>query len=167
MHNSEVTYTPNEGVYNIKNALDEILRTAIATFESYNVELPSRRYWTVGTPVLDCPQLVVSFVQGYLGRPGDQASEPVRCNVPRSIVASVTIAREIPTVGQNGRAPSAEKIQAGAEMAAIDAWVFLSTIEQYDLWNDGFGLGVIATVDVSEPEGGLQAVTMQLTLAVA
>jgi len=158
---------PDESVYNIKNALDEILNTAVTTFESYNVELPSRRYWTVGTPVLDCPQLVVSLVQGYLGRPGDQASEPVRCTVPRTIVTTVTIARQIPTVGQNGRAPAAEKIQEGAEMAAIDAWVFLSTIEQYDLWNDGFGLGVIATVDMNEPEGGLQAVTMQLTLAVA
>jgi hypothetical protein len=35
------------------------------------------------------------------------------------------------------------------------------------MWdNTGYGLGVIATVDVGEAQGGFQTVNMQLTMAV-
>ena len=48
------------------NLLDGVLSKTIETFESFNVPLPSRRYWTMGEPAIDCAQLVVSFLQLYL-----------------------------------------------------------------------------------------------------
>ena len=70
-------------------------------------------------------------------------------------------------VGQNGRPPSAEKIELASSVSAIDAWVLMESLNLFDQWDDGsYGLGVIATVDVSEPEGGFQIVNMDLTLAV-
>lgn len=157
----------SEDATNLRDMLNGVVERLENTFQSYNVELPNRRYWTMGQPAIDCDQLVVSFVQMYLGAPGDEASSPQRCHVPRSVVLSISIAREVPTVGMNGRPPSPEKIQDAAAQSAIDAWVLMESVRSFDMWDEtGYGLGVIATVDVGSPEGGFQTVNMQLTLAV-
>lgn len=157
----------DEGALNIVDFLDGVLERVEAVFQSYNVPLPSRRYWTVGQTAIDCEQLVVTLLQVYLGPPGDQASAPQRCNMPRTAVMTVTIAREIPVVGQNGRPPSAEKITDGSKISAIDAYVLMSSINSLDMWESGgYGVGVIATADVTPPEGGFQVVNMQLTMAI-
>lgn len=157
----------SEDATNLRDMLDGVVSRIENTFQSYNVELPARRYWTMGQPAVDCSQLVVSFIQMYLGAPGDEASTPQRCNVPRSAVLSISIAREVPTVGVNGRPPSPERIQEASAMTAIDAWVLMESVRQFDMWDEtGYGLGVIATVDITPPEGGFQSVNMQLTLAV-
>jgi hypothetical protein len=157
----------DEEALNLKEMLDGVLYRVETTFQSYNVSLPSRRYWTMGLPAIDCEQLTVSLVQMYLGAPGAQVSSPQRCNVPRSATLNVSIAREVPVVGTNGRPPSAEKIEQAGSLAAIDAWVLMQSINQLDQWDEtGYGVGVIATLDTPEPEGGFQTVTMQITMAV-
>lgn len=157
----------SEEALNAKNLLQNVLDTIVSIFNSYNVPLPSRQYWTVGQAAIDCEQLSVSLIQLYLGAPGDQASLPQKCNMPRSAVMTIVLAREIPVVGVNGRPPTAEKISEGAEISAVDAWVLMQSINELDQWEPGtFGVGTIATVDIPAPEGGFQAVTMQLTMAV-
>jgi hypothetical protein len=43
----------------------------------------------------------------------------------------------------------------------------MQSINQLDQWDEtGYGVGVIATLDTPEPEGGFQTVTMQITMAV-
>lgn len=156
-----------EGALNVKNLLDNTLSTIVSIFGSYNVPLPDRRYWSVGEVAIDCAQLSVSLIQVYLGPPGDQASLPQKCNTVRSAVMVVTIAREIPVVGMNGRPPSADKISEGAEISAVDAWVLLDSVNTLDQWEPGsFGVGAIATVDIPPPAGGFQTVSMQLTVAI-
>ena len=157
----------SEDALNVKNLLDNILETVVTIFDSYNVPLPSRRYWNVGQVAIDCEQLSVSLIQIYLGPPGDQASMPQRCNMPRTAVMMITIAREIPVVGMNGRPPSPQKISEGAEISAVDSWVLMQSLNILDQWEPGtFGVGTIATVDIPPPEGGFQLVTMQLTMAI-
>ena len=157
----------SEDALNVKNLLQNVLDTVVSIFESHNGPLPNRRYWNVGQVAIDCEQLSVSLVQIYLGAPGDQASAPQKCNMPRSAVMTILIAREIPVVGVNGRPPSAEKISEGAEISAVDAWVLMQSINLLDQWEPGtFGVGTIATVDIPPPEGGFQLVTMQLTMAI-
>lgn len=157
----------SEDALNAKNLLDNVLATIVTIFNSYNVPLPSRRYWNVGQVAIDCEQLSVSLIQIYLGPPGDQASMPQRCNTPRTAVMMITIAREIPVVGMNGRPPAPEKISEGAEISAVDSWVLMESLNALDQWEPGtFGVGTIATVDIPPPEGGFQLVTMQLTMAI-
>ena len=157
----------SEEALNVKSLLDGVLDSIVSVFQSHNVPLPTRQYWTVGEQAIDCEQLTVTLIQLYLGAPGDQASAPQKCNMPRSAVMTVSLAREIPTVGQNGRPPSYEKISQAAEISAIDAWVLMESINLLDQWEPGsFGVGVIATVDIPPPEGGFQLVNMQLTVAV-
>jgi hypothetical protein len=152
---------------NLKDLMDGVLEKVCNTFQSYNVTLPSRQYWTMGQPALDCEQLVVSFTQMYLGTPGDQATDPQRCHVPRTAVLNIILTRQIPTVGQSGKAPSASKIEESSYISAIDAWVMMESINQLDQWDEtGFGLGVIGTLDMIGPEGGYTSTNLQLTLAV-
>lgn len=147
--------------------LDGVLTRVISTFNSYNVPIPTRQYWTVGQQAIDCEQLTVTLIQIYLGAPGDQASSPQRCNMPRTAVMTVSISREIPTVGQNGRPPSADKVEDAAKISAIDGYVLMQSLNLLDMWEPGgYGVGVIATVDYPPPEGGFQTVNMQLTMAI-
>jgi hypothetical protein len=152
---------------NLKNLMDGVLEKTVEVFEEYNVPLPSRQFWTVGEPAIDCEQLVVSFIQTYLGLPGNQASEPQRCQSPRSVVLTISISREIPVVGINGKAPTGDKIEEASRIAVIDAWMFMELINKLDQWEPGeFGLGVIATADSSGFDGGFQTTAMQLTMVV-
>jgi hypothetical protein len=157
----------SEDALHLKNLMDGILSRIETVFQSYNVPLPSRRYWTMGEVAVDCEQVVVNFLQMYLGTPGDEQSAPQRCHVPRTATVIISISRPVATVGQNGRPPSGDKITESSYTSAIDAWVLMECIREFDMWDDsGYGLGVIATLDSSGPEGGFQTVNMQLTLAV-
>jgi hypothetical protein len=152
---------------NLKYLLDGVLERAVSVFQSYNVPLPTRQYWTVGEQAIDCEQLVLTFIQMYLGPPGDQASTPQRCHVVRTAVMTLSLSRSIPTVGQDGRPPSGDTIESAAQIAAVDAWVLMQSVNLFDMWEEGgFGVGVIATVDVPPPEGGFQTINMQLTMAI-
>lgn len=152
--------------YRLNTFMQRILDTTVTVFNDFGVSLPTKQYWTTGTAVIDCEQVVASLVQMYLGRPGDQADEPQRLMVPRTAVVTLAIARTVPTVGQNGRPPDAAKIQQYASAVAVDAWILVDSVTQFDQWDANFGVGVIATVDIADPEGGLQVVNMNLTMAV-
>ena len=157
----------SEDAVNLRDMMSGVLERVQSVFESYNVELPPRRYWTMAQPAVDCEQLVVYFQQLYLGPPGAQVGEPQRCHVPRSATITVSISRATPIVQQNGRPPAPERIEASSEVMAIDAWVLMEAINQLDQWDEtGYGVGVIATLEVSPPEGGFQNTDLTITMAV-
>ena len=147
--------------------LQEVLDRVVNVYDSFSMPVPDRRYWTIGDPAVDCEQLVVGFVQLYLGAPGDEAMEPKRCRDPRSATVRIQVSRKVPVVGPSGRAPSAEAIQNYSELCAYDAWCLMEGASSLDAWSDTFpGLGVIATVESAAPEGGYCTTTMTLTAAV-
>lgn len=157
----------SEDATNLRDMMDGVLERVQTIFQSYNVNLPSRQYWTMGDPAIDCEQLVVSFVQMYLGTPGAQVGEPQRCHVPRSATLNISISRATPVVGPSGRPPSPEKIQIASETLAYDAWVLMESINLLDQWDGAsYGIGVIATLEVGTPEGGFQTTTLTVTMAV-
>lgn len=159
--------TVDSRALHLKDFLDAVLARVVDVYEEYNVDLPSRRFWTMGEPAIDCEQLSVSFIQMYLGLPGDQASQPQRCTQPRTAVLSIAVSRQIPVVGNNGKAPTGEKIQEGSEIAAVDCYLFMELIRRLDQWEDGeYGMGVIATVEAGNPEGGYETVRMQVSMVV-
>lgn len=157
----------SEDALPVKNLLDGIVERVATIYQSHNVPLPKRQYWTFGAPVVDCEQMVVSLQQMYLGPPGDQASRPQRCNTVRTAVLNIMVVRDAPTIGMNGRAPSPEAIQKAGYMSAVDSWVLMESINLLDQWDEtGFGVGVIATLETPSPEGGFQVVNLQVTMAV-
>jgi len=159
----------SEDALNLKNMMDGIVSRVEASFDEYAVGLPNRRYWTMGQPVVDCDQVVVYFINAFLGTPGEEVPQPYRGNsIPRSATIGISIAREVPTVGVNGRPPSPEKIQEYSAQSAIDAWVLMESAKKIDMWDEsgGFGPGVVVSIDVGAPEGGFQLVNMQLTMVI-
>jgi hypothetical protein len=78
---------------------DHILNTVVTTYADHGISLPERRYLAVGgqgSTVHDCEQVTVSFEQGYSGRPGAQAQEPVKCNSLRTGVYVIEVVRALP-----------------------------------------------------------------------
>jgi hypothetical protein len=152
---------------NLANFLQEVLDRVVNVYDSYDMPLPARRYWTFSTPAVDCEQIVVSLIQMYIGAPGDEATEPRRCSDPRSATLNISVSRQIPIAQQNGNPPSAQQIQDATVIQAYDAWVLMESVNLLDAWEvAGFGLGVIATVDSEPPEGGFQTTRMTITMAV-
>lgn len=159
-------YAISEDALTLRNMLVRVLDTVVGAFEAHGVPLPARQYWTFGRPAEDCEQVVVSFLQSYLGNPGDQASEPQRCTGPRSAVLNISVTRQFP-IGQNGKAVNPERIQEANEWNAVDTQVLLNTINDFDRWDDfGPGLGVIATVNAADAGGGMTTVNMNLTMGI-
>ena len=157
----------SEDVKNLATMMGLLLSRLETLGETYDMDLPERRYWTMGTPVDDCEQVVVSFVQMYIGPPGDEATSPQRCNSPRTAVMQVAITRCIPVVTARGHAPSPTDIQAASERLAWDAYFLLEVSLDLDTWSDVFpGLGIIATVEVGEAQGGFQSTIMSVTTAI-
>lgn len=159
----------NPDALNIKNLLEGVLERVEGIYTSYNVPIPERRYWTMGMPAIDCEQLVVHFVQAYLGPPGAQDNSPNRCNTVRSASIMISVARQLPVVMTQGtKPPSPSKISEGSEISAVDAWILLQSLNLLDMWEgEGiYGPGVIATVESGDPEGGFRLVSMQVTLAI-
>lgn len=165
---AQVLGNVSEDAKALANLMRTTLDRVVAIYESYSMPVPDRCYWTLGEPAVDCEQLVVTFIQMYIGAPGYQATEPSRCNDPRSATLHVRISREVPVVGANGRPPKAEVIQSFSELVAYDAWVLMASVQSLDAWSsaDPMGLGIIATVDVAEPEGGYHTTILTLTVAV-
>ena len=130
-------YNVDPDAFAVRDLLQGVLDRVVAVYEANGVPLPTRRYWTLAQPATDCEQVVVSFIQMYLGSPGDEATSPQRCNVPRSAVMSIQISRAVPVVGQTGRAPTQERIQDGSEICAVDAWVLMSSVNLLDQWEEG------------------------------
>lgn len=157
----------SDDALNLKNMLDGVLERVESVYQSYNVPLPGRRYWMIGEPALDCEQVVVAFDQLYLGTPGDEVAQPHRCDVPRSATFRIMVSREVAVVGMNGRPPTGDKIQQTSVLPTIDAWVLMETVREFDMWDEtGYGLGVVAQLQISGPEGGFNTVGLSITIAV-
>ena len=138
-----------------------ILNKVVETYAQCSVSLPSRQYIALSTPAQDCEQVTVAWQQSYIGPPGDEANAPQRCESPRSAVFQVVVTRCIPVADDRGRAPTPLAITEASKTLMGDAWLLLSSVKGWDDY-----LGVIATVEASEAQGGLQSVVLTLTLGV-
>jgi hypothetical protein len=141
---------------------EKILATVVAIYARNGIDLPERRYIALATPAQDCEQVTVSWQQAYIGPPGDEASTPQRCEAPRSAVYQVVITRCIPVVDDRNRAPAPKDISEASAVLMRDAWLLLDSVKETDDY-----LGVIATVEAGEAQGGLQSVMLTLTLGVS
>lgn len=143
--------------------MQAVLDSIVAKFEEEGVDLPDRRYLATGATAHDCEQLTVSFVQMYLGTPGDPAESPQRCDSPRSVVLSVQLVRCLPTTPPRASGPQPAAISGMTERQTQDAWLLMDGAfgPIQNLWLD-----VLADVTVTDPQGQYQAIVLNLTVAV-
>lgn len=157
-------YISQDDVDALPNTLHTVLAKIVETFELAGVSLPERRYIWWGGTAHDCDQVTVSVIQFYLGAPGDPAIAPQRCDGPRTLVLSCQVVRKLPLpTGSRVTYPSAAASSSYAEQRGRDAWLLLEAgLKQCDIW----GVGAIADVNPTEPQGEYQAVSLNLTLPV-
>lgn len=160
-------YGIDEDAFVIVNMLDRLLDRLRAIYESQGVPLPPRQYWMMGPePSEDCEQVAICYIQTYLGLPGDQASDAQQCNVPRTGVLNIHITRSHP-VGVQGKAVAPEKIIDASKWGAVDSAVLMWGLEDLTSIDGLNSPGVIATVNVSPPSGGLQTTVLNLSMMVS
>lgn len=146
----------------LRVAMEYVQAAVVSVFATAGVTLPDRVVFTAGLPVIDCEQVAISVIQAYIGTPGGQTGEPVKCNSPRSVVLQVQIARCVPTISQKGTPPTADAITASTFELTKDAYLLLKAVNEMD----PVGTGVIADVTMPEPEGGLGGAVLTLTMSV-
>jgi hypothetical protein len=163
--------TLSEEVLVIPRFLETVLERVVSVYQSYGVDLPARRLWTVnpGQVPHDCEQVVVALQNLSLGLPGDQSVMSAQnCRTePTSGMVSITIVRPA-HVSKTVLSP--EKVQAYALAPAVDAWILQQSLPQIDQWNDQWGGpagGVISTTRFLQPQGGLQGVEMLISMVIS
>lgn len=145
-----------------------MLESLVGVFQSSNVPLPERRYWTVGESVWDCEQAVVSLQQIYLGTPGDEATIPQACNTPKTMVVDVSVVRKQTfTNSKTQPIQTPEMMSQDANWVAVDTWVIMDSLQAFvgDVWG-GPAPSMIATSMIPTPSGGYFATTIRMSLLV-
>lgn len=107
-----------------------VLDQLVARLPALDVDVPERRYVSIGLPALDCEQLVVSIdrIVGHEGNPGSESNNPVRCLIMRAVELTVWLVRCVPTLDDDGNAPSAESIDDSSELIAGDPQAILTAL---------------------------------------
>lgn len=160
---------------------DHILNTVVTTYADHGIDLPERRYLAVGgqgSTVHDGEQVTVSFEQGYSGRPGAQAQEPVKCNSMRTGVYIVEVVRALPLTNTSAANPETPvpsrfgQVKTGAEILPADVQSAHARKQMVDamlLMDAGIRAGettltgTLADVSAGQPQGGYQAMTLVVT----
>lgn len=160
---------------------DHILNTVVATYADHGIDLPERRYLSVGgqgSTVHDCEQVTVSFEQGYSGRPGAQAQEPVKCNSLRTGVYIVEVVRALPLTNTTAANPETTvpsrfgQVKTGVEILPADVQSAHARKQMVDamlLLDAGLRAGEttltgsLADVTAGQPQGGYQAMVLVIT----
>lgn len=140
----------------VASAARYLLDAIVRVFDDHNVELPIRRVVTIGSLAVDTPVLGVMFGGIAVGPPGNELNVPFRGESPRSITLNVELWRETTAVDFGGGEPSADVVTAQAEIAMNDSWLLLEAAYA----SDQSGVGVIASVTPSAPQGERHGISM-------
>lgn len=147
---------------------NHVLATIVAHFAAAEIAIPERQLVVIGELAVDAECLGVMFGGMHVGPPGNEISQPYKGDQPRSAIFDVELWRNVATGGEGGaprakaRAPKAATITAEANIAMIDCWLLLEAAFLCDQMN----AGVIASTAPLPPQGGLQGISLSLTLQV-
>lgn len=158
-------YQISEDAFFLSNTMDNVLKNLVATFESYNIPIPARQFWTTGEAVFDCEQVCLTLVGTYLGTPGNEALQALPCTNVKSMTVTVNIVRQqapIPVSNKLG-IPTAGKIQNDAMWVAVDTWVIMDNLQ--NLQSDPANTMAIATSTIPAADGGFMCTSVTYTTA--
>lgn len=147
----------------------------VAVYEQARVDLPLRRNWVIGEGVFDCEQLIVAFTGLAEGMINTESAPQSPCDVFVTATFKITVVRCVPTADARGNAPLVEDVDAATDMSVIDAYLLMKSSCTFDMYGADVigldpsalgGMGVEASIDVEAPQGGFQAVTLNITTVI-
>jgi hypothetical protein len=146
-----------------------------SVYKKAGVHLPPRQVWSLGDGVFDCEELVVSFHSLAEGLINSETQVPNPCYIPVNAVFKVTVVRCAPVMDQYGNPPTPEQIGTATDLSVIDAYLLMKSACNFDMYGADVaelhpsalgGMGVDASVEVEEAQGGFQAVTLTVTTVI-
>lgn len=140
---------PNKPV--VPQYMDYALSQVVAAYSSLGLQLPERRYWTVGQEAADCQQVVLAVQGAQLGLAG-APTLTTECEGPVSLSFTAQIMRCTPVANSRGAAPSPEVIQSHSVAVATDLEVMLYYLPARF---DAYRTGITASAAAAGAEGGL------------
>lgn len=99
----------------------DVLDALVSHFASEGVDLPSRRYRTIGVPATDCEQVVVSVPSLFSGLPGSSNLGPLRPGVTNAVELALYVIRCVPKLDDSGNPPDPGELETSAEELLTDA----------------------------------------------
>lgn len=155
--------TTTLGIYNEGRKL---LDYVIASAGTNLIELPAKRYVTVGQAVHDCEQVVFEMNALQTGLPADTSpggSAISVCPPVWSLVGTLYIVRCGPKMKDDGSIPPAQ-LEATAKTQAVDALLLQDAVAQRV--GEMFG-SVICSITWPAPSGGYVVTQARITAAVS
>jgi hypothetical protein len=143
--------------------MQNIVDSIVQVYQDANVAVPDRHILSVGTTPHDCEQINVSLEQLYIGAPGDQAEQPMRCDAPRTVGLTVQLVRCIPTPTGRGQAPNPARMSLSTEQLTADFWLLMEGIMASEAVEY---LGALVDIDASPPSGAYQAIQANVVIGV-
>lgn len=147
----------------IHGLMQDIVDSIVQVYQDANVALPDRHILAVGEIPHDCEQVGVSLDQLYIGGPGDQAEQPMRCEAPRTVGLTVQIVRCIPTPKDRRHSVTPAEMNESTERLATDFWLLMDGIMASEAAN---WLGALVDIGSTPPDGGYQAVVATVAVGV-
>lgn len=147
----------------------------VAIYEQAGIDLPERRVWVIGEGVFDCEQLIVAFTglsEGLINAENPQRSP---CEVFVNATFKITVVRCVPTADARGNSPLVADMDAATDLSVIDAYLLMKSSCRFDMYGADViglhpsalgGMGVESSVEIEEPQGGFQAVTLNITTVI-
>lgn len=134
----------------------DLLAAVVDHFTDETIDLPERRYVTIGAPAIDCEQVVVSVSQFFSGLPGAAYVGPLVPGVTSSVEFAVSVVRCVATPDDRGNPPTVEDLATDAQALLADADTLRAAmfIAKKDGVFDNCNDIVIAETTAVGPEGG-------------
>jgi hypothetical protein len=143
-----------------------VLDTIVEKFNelsAYVEPLPSRQVITVGSVSVDSPTLAIMYGGTRIGLPGNEAAQPANGDALRTVTFNIELWRRTQTSSASGLRPAGDSVITNhAFITMQDSHVLLEAAGECDPRQ----AGVVASVDVYEPQGDMQGVSMMLQIAI-
>lgn len=143
--------------------MENIVDSIVQVYTDAEESVPDRHVLSVGLAPHDCEQINVSLDQLYIGGPGDQAEQPMRCEAPRTVSFTVQIVRCIPTPVSRAASVTPEAQGLSTQQLATDFWLLLEGLMAAEAVQF---LGALADVTASPPSGAYQAVQSSFVVGI-
>jgi len=145
--------------------LSDILDAVVRTFDDAGIDLPNRRYVSLGAVAADCEQLTVQLDQLYKGTPGGDPGEIQRCNGPRTVACTVQLFRKTAALGSyDSEFPPVPALDSSAQTHLRDIWVMMDASDE--IAGTGLQGGIISEASAQEAAGEMVGINMTIAIAV-
>lgn len=142
--------------------LDRI-REKYVELAEYAEALPERQVITVGSVSVDSPVLAIMYGGTSIGLPGNDFTQPMGTDALHTVTFNIELHRQTQTSSASGLYPAPDDtITKRAFVTMQDSYVLLQAARSCD----PRGVGVVASVEVFEPQGDMQGVSMLLQIAI-